>query len=98
MSSSGAAAWVARHSPTRGAQRLVLLALAGHSDHVGPSFPTRLRLAQHTGLQLGTLERVLQRLEEYQHIDADRSGPGTVLTIVVDVDRVGRPRPPIEAP
>ena len=89
--------WVVRHSPTRGAERLVLVVLADHADHVGRSFPSLARLAQHTHLAWPTVGRVVRRLERYQHIDTCRApGPTTTYTVVVDPRRVGRPRQPEE--
>ncbi len=92
---ASASAWVIRHSPTRGAERSVLVVLAEHADHVGGGFPSLPRLAQHTNLACPTVGRLIRRLEQFQHIDACRTrGRIPIYTIVVDPCRVGRPREP----
>lgn len=67
--------WVLNHSDTKGADRLVLVALASHQNG-RPARPSTGRLAHEAQVDATTVFRALRRLEEAKAIEIDRSGRG----------------------
>jgi DNA-binding transcriptional ArsR family regulator len=67
--------WVLNHSETRGADRLVLVALASHQNGQAAR-PAISRLMHETKLERRSVFRSLARLEDAGLIEAMRKGPG----------------------
>ena len=67
--------WVLNHSDTRGADRLVLIALASHQNGRA-SRPSTARLAEEAQVDSTTVFRSLRRLEDAKAIEVDRKGRG----------------------
>lgn len=67
--------WVLNHSETKGADRLVLVALASHQNGRAAR-PSTSRLAHEAQVDATTVFRALRRLEEAKAVEIDRSGRG----------------------
>lgn len=67
--------WVLNHSDTKGADRLVLIALASHQNGRA-SRPAVSRLVDETLLERRSVFRALARLEESKAIEVIHKGPG----------------------
>lgn len=67
--------WVLNHSDTKGADRLVLIALASHQNGRA-SRPSTARLAEEARVDSTTVFRSLRRLEDAKAIEVDRGGRG----------------------
>lgn len=63
-----AVGWVLDHSPTKGAQRLCLLALANHANERGEAWPSISRIAAEANVTEQTAKRTLADLAESGHI------------------------------
>lgn len=80
--------WVLNHSDTKGADRLVLVALASHQNGRG-SRPAVARLADETLLERRSVFRALARLEEAKAIEVVRTpGRGKTNLYYVRTERV----------
>lgn len=58
-----ALAWVFSHSPTTGAERLVLMSLANHANDLGEAYPSRETIGREARVADKTVKRALAALE-----------------------------------
>lgn len=65
--------WVWEHSPTRGTDLLLLLAIADFAGESGIAWPSRQTLARRTRLDPSTVRRIVRKLEADGHIRVSRS-------------------------
>lgn len=70
-------AWVFEHSPTKGAERLVLLSLANHADGDGRCWPSMQTVIKETRLNDQTVKRAVHDLHAAGHLTRVQNGaPG----------------------
>jgi hypothetical protein len=66
--------WVWNNSPTKGSEKLVLLALADFANDAGRCWPSISTIAKRCGLDRRYVISILHQLEEGGHIQVERRG------------------------
>lgn len=83
--------YVWTNSPTRGSERLVLLAIADFADNNGVAYPSKRILAERVRVDESTIRRIIRRLEEAGHLTIRRQANRRTNTYVLPIHG---PEPP----